>query len=243
MANAMVIGIGGVGSVIGQKLHSYDCFDKIVLADLDPIFANQLAAHTPKSRFIVVQANAMDVDALAALMKEHAITVTCNACVCNTNYAVLEACLRAGSHYIDMAADIYSAPGVKKPGKNSYEAEIERFNQPFLDRGLAGILCMGMDPGAVNVFARWAMDRLDTASSIRVLDADNAEVRGYRFAVLFSPETFFEELGAPPYYVSDGRVVSGKPLETEVEWVRFPDPIGLQKTYAVAHEEGVSLGI
>jgi saccharopine dehydrogenase-like NADP-dependent oxidoreductase len=102
---------------------------------------------------------------------------------------------------------------------------------------------MGMDPGAVNVFARWAMDRLDTASSIRVLDADNAEVRGYRFAVLFSPETFFEELGATPYFVREGRVVSGRPLETEVEWVRFPDPIGLQKTYAVAHEEGVSLGL
>ncbi len=36
--------------------------------------------------------------------------------------------------------------------------------------------------------------------------------------------------------------MSGKPLETEIEWVRFPEPIGLQKTYAVAHEEGVSLG-
>ena len=102
---------------------------------------------------------------------------------------------------------------------------------------------MGMDPGAVNVFARWAMDRLDTATSIRVLDADNAEVKGYRFAVLFSPETLFEELGATPYFVKDGKVTSGRPLETEIEWVRFPDPIGLMKTYAVAHEEGVSLGI
>ncbi len=239
----MVIGIGGVGSVIGQKLHEYDCFDKIVLADLDPVFAHQLAARTAKNRYVVVQANAMDTAALAALMKEHKVSVTCNACVCQTNYSVLEACLRAGSHYLDMAADIYSAPGVKRPGKNSFEAEIEKFNDAYLEQGLAGILCMGMDPGAVNVFARWAMDRLDTASSIRVLDADNAEVKGYRFAVLFSPETFFEELGAVPYYVKDGRVVSGKPLETEVEWVRFPEPIGLQKTYAVAHEEGVSLGI
>jgi saccharopine dehydrogenase-like NADP-dependent oxidoreductase len=67
---------------------------------------------------------------------------------------------------------------------------------------------MGCDPGAVNVFARWAMDRLDTAQSIRVMDADNAEVRGYRFAVLFSPETLFEELGAVPYYVKDARVMS-----------------------------------
>lgn len=239
----MVIGIGGVGSVIGQRLHEYDCFDRIVLADMEPTFARQLAARTPRHRFEVVQANAMDTDRLTELMKQHAVEVTCNACVCQTNHSVMEACLRAGSHYIDMAADIYSPPGVKKMGKNSYEAEIEKFNQAYLDRGLAGILCMGMDPGAVNVFARWAMDRLDSANSIRVLDADNAEVKGYRFAVLFSPETFFEELGATPYFVRDGRVVGGKPLETEVEWVRFPDPIGLQKTYAVAHEEGVSLGI
>ena len=106
MANAMVIGIGGVGSVIGQKLHGYDCFERIVLADMDPVFANQLAAKTPKSRFVVVQANAMQTDELAALMKEHRIDVTCNACVCLTNHSVMEACLRAGSHYIDMAADI-----------------------------------------------------------------------------------------------------------------------------------------
>ncbi len=243
MANAMVIGIGGVGSVIGQKLHEFDCFDQIVLADLEPIFAEQLAARTKNSRFKVRCVDALDTKALTDLMREHQIRVTCNACTCQTNHSVLEACAEAGSHYLDMAADIYSPPGVKRPGKNSYEAEIEKFNTRFVSRDLAAVLCMGMDPGAVNVFARWAMDRLDTASSIRVLDADNAEVRGYRFAVLFSPETFFEELGAIPYFVQDGVVTGGKPLETEVEWVRFPDPIRLQKTYAVAHAAGVSLGL
>ena len=40
------------------------------------------------------------------------------------NHSVLEACAQAGSHYMDMAADIYSPPGVKRPAKNSYEAEI-----------------------------------------------------------------------------------------------------------------------
>jgi saccharopine dehydrogenase (NAD+, L-lysine forming) len=239
----MVLGIGGVGSVIGQKLHEFDCFDRIVLADMDTTFAQHLAARTPKNRFIVVQANAMDTASLAALMKEHNVVVTCNACNCHTNHSILEACLKAGSHYLDMAADIYSPPGVKRPGKNSFEAEIEKFNDAYLERGLLGLLCMGMDPGAVNVFARWAMDRLDTASSIRVLDADNAEVKGYRFAALFSPETLFEELNAVPYFVREGKITAGKPLETEVSWHRFPDPIGLVKTYAVAHEEGVSLGI
>ncbi len=242
MANAMVIGIGGVGTVIGQKLHEYDCIDRIVLADIDTSFAEQLRERTKQSRFDVHQVNALETAKLVSLMRELKIDVTLNACTWQTNHSVLEACSQAGSHYIDMAADIYSPPGVKRPGKNSFEAEIERFNHLFLEKGLAGILCMGMDPGAVNVFARWAMDRLDTASSIRVLDADNAEVKGYRFAVLFSPETLFEELGAIPYYVEDGKVKAGKPLETEVDWIRFPDPIGLMKTYAVAHEEGVSLG-
>jgi saccharopine dehydrogenase (NAD+, L-lysine forming) len=243
MPNAMVIGLGGVGSVIGRKLHEYECFDRIILADIDPTFAQKLQAETKRSRFQVITLNAMETAKVAAAMTEHKIAVTLNSCNCYTNHSILDACLQAGSHYIDMAADIYSPPGVKKPGKNSYEAEIEKYNQAYLEKGLAGILCMGCDPGAVNVFARWAMDRLDTASSIRVLDADNAEVKGYRFAVLFSPETLFEELNAIPYYVKDGRVTPGKPLETEVDWHRFPDPIGLQQTYAVAHEEGVSLGL
>ena len=239
----MVIGMGGVGSVIGQKLHEYDCFERILLADVDPTFAEHLREKTKSSRFQVCTVNAMDTAKLITLMRDHGIAVTLNACPWQANHSVLEACHRAGSHYLDMAADIYSPPGLKRPTKNSFEAEIEKFNQPFLDKGIAGILCMGMDPGAVNVFARWAMDRLDTATSIRVLDADNAEVKGYRFAVLFSPETLFEELGATPYFVKDGKVTSGRPLETEIEWVRFPDPIGLMKAYAVAHEEGVSLGI
>ena len=242
MATAMVIGMGGVGSVIGLKLHGYDCFERILLADIDPAFAEKLRERIKDSRFEVHQVDALQTQKLIDLLKDSKVTVTLNACTWQTNHSVLEACAQAGSHYIDMAADIYSLPGVKRPGKNSFEAEIERFNHAFLEKGLAGILRMGADPGAVNVFARWAMDRLDTATSIRVLDADNGEVKGYRFAVLFSPETLFEELGAVPYYVNNGKVTAGKPLETEVDWVRFPDPIGLMKTYAVAHEEGVSLG-
>ena len=243
MANALVIGMGGVGSVIGQKLHDYECFDKIYLADIDPTFAQHLHGRTSDSRFEVAHLNAMETHKLAAFMREKKIDVTLNACTWQANHSVLEACYEAGAHYLDMAADIYSPPGLKRPTKNSYEAEIEKFDARFREKNLAGILCMGCDPGAVNVFARWAMDRLDTAESIRVLDADNAEVRGYRFAVLFSPETLFEELGAMPYFVKDGRVTSGKPLETEIEWFRFPPPLGLMKTFAVAHEEGVSLGL
>ena len=243
MKSALVLGTGGVGSVIGQRLHTYDCFGEVYLGDMDTQFAEALAAKTDNSRFKIVKLDATDPASLATFLKEKKIFVTVNACPSQVNDSVLTACAEAGSHYLDMASDCYVPPGVKKYGKSSFEAEIEKFGATFESKDAAAILSMGMDPGAVNIFARWAVDRLDIATSVRVLDADNAEIRGYRFAVLFSPETLFEELGAVPYYVKDGRVVSGKPLETEVEVIRFPDPIGLMTTYAVAHEEGVSLGI
>lgn len=243
MANALVIGLGGVGSVIGQKLHTYDCFEQIVLADVDLTFAQRLASLTKESRFEVTQLDASNATRVAQLIRDRRINIVLNAGPARINTAILEACAQERAHYVDMASDIYHPPGAKGPGKQSFEAEIERFHETFRDNDLVGILSMGIDPGAVNVFARWAIDRLDTATSIRVLDADNAEVKGHRFAVLFSPETFFEELGVTPYYVRDGRIRSGKPLETEVEWIRFPDPIGMMKCYAVNHEEGVSLGL
>ena len=84
MANAMVIGIGGVGSVIGQKLHEFECFERIVLADLEPVFAEQLASRVARNRFVVVQVNAMDTERLASLMKEHKVEVTCSDRTCQT---------------------------------------------------------------------------------------------------------------------------------------------------------------
>ena len=56
----MVIGMGGVGSVIAMKLHGYDCFERVVLADIDITFAKALHEVTKKSRFEIHQLNAME---------------------------------------------------------------------------------------------------------------------------------------------------------------------------------------
>ena len=114
MANALVIGMGGVGSVIGQKLHSYACFERIVLADVDTTHAQRLDAHTPNSRFEVAQLNATDTNGLAEFLRDRKIAVVCNACTWQANHSVLTACAEAGAHYLDMAADIFSPRGVQK---------------------------------------------------------------------------------------------------------------------------------
>ena len=58
-ANALIIGTGGVGSVVGQKLHGYACFERIYLGDVDTTYAQRLHERTPKSRFEVVAPEAV----------------------------------------------------------------------------------------------------------------------------------------------------------------------------------------
>ena len=70
MKSALVLGTGGVGSVIGQRLHTYDCFDEVYLGDMDTQFAEALAAKTDNSHFKIVKLNATDPVSLAAFLKE-----------------------------------------------------------------------------------------------------------------------------------------------------------------------------
>jgi saccharopine dehydrogenase (NAD+, L-lysine-forming) len=95
-ANALIIGTGGVGSVLGQKLHGYDCFERIYLGDVDTTYAQRLHERTRNSRFEVVPINAMETAALANFLREKRIAVVLNAATWLVNHSVLEACAQSG---------------------------------------------------------------------------------------------------------------------------------------------------
>src|SRR5438876_8811568 len=100
MANALIIGMGGVGSVVGQKLQSYGCFDRIFLSDIDTTYAQRLHERTPESRFEVVSLNALETAKVAAFMAEKKISVTLNSATWLVNHGVLDACAQSGAHYL-----------------------------------------------------------------------------------------------------------------------------------------------
>src|SRR5687768_4001695 len=106
MATALVLGTGWVGSVIGKKLHEWEIFERIHLADLDPTLDQQLHTATKDSRYVDHAVNAMETATLTEFIRSNRIEVTHNACPCLTHPPVLQACADGGSHYIDMAADI-----------------------------------------------------------------------------------------------------------------------------------------
>jgi len=149
----------------------------------------------------------------------------------------MDACLKAGVHYIDAATDL--ALGKEKPGEpvvQPPESIQLEYDAAFRDAGLIGLLGMGQDPGISNVMARLGADRLDEVQEVLVRDGDNGTVEGYEFASLWSADTLIEEVLLPALAFRDARFVRLGSLEGE-EVFDFPPPVGPLTVYNVDHEE------
>ncbi|HHY39392.1 MAG TPA: saccharopine dehydrogenase-like oxidoreductase [Clostridia bacterium] len=225
-----VIGIGGVGTVIAKELAKSDTFEKIILGDIDEQRVRQLTDEVGDPRFEPRRLDASDSPQVKAFLQ--GVDLVINATIPRFNLIIMDAALDARCHYMDMASD---GP-VKLPGRVDVFSQME-YDQKFKDVERTAILCLGADPGATNIFARYAADTLDEVEAILIRDGDNSVVEGYNFALYFSPDTNIEECLQPPLVFEDGHFVYKEPLVTGVEVFNFPDPIGPRKTYAVSHEE------
>lgn len=228
--NVGVVGIGGVGMVIAKELAKLDVFEKIVLGDIDEGRARQVLHEIDDKRFEARQVNAQDLIHVKAFLED--IDLVINATIPRFNLVIMDAAVDMRCHYIDMASD---GP-IKLPGRVDIFTQME-YDQRFKDIERTAILCLGVDPGCSNIFARYAADRLDEVEEIHVRDADDSSVEGYAFALYFSPDTAIEECLQPPLVFEDGRFIYKEPLTTGIESFDFPAPIGSRKVYAVSHEE------
>jgi saccharopine dehydrogenase (NAD+, L-lysine-forming) len=138
----------------------------------------------------------------------------------------MEACLDAGANYMDLS----SVPSKQFP-----------FDATFRKAGLTALLGGGEDPGLGNVLARAAADALDTVDAIRIRDGDTASSPDTPLPVVWSPETFLEEVFSPGLSFEDGEIVHAPPWSGR-ELYPFPDPVGTQPVYLMDHEEPDTLG-
>ena len=226
----LVLGTGAVGTVVAREMARSEHFHQVVLADKDVHRAQALAAKLGDRRFQAIKIDASSRSEVATAARGMDLVV--NLVIPRLNLVIMEAALDAGAHYLDTASD---GP-IPLPGRVDVYQQMA-LNDRFRSRGRCALLCMGADPGASNIFARWAADRLDTVESILVRDADVSTVAGVPFATYFSPDTVIEECLQPPLCFIDGQFVQGEALATGVETHVFPEPIGPVTVYAVSHEE------
>jgi carboxynorspermidine synthase len=244
--SVLQVGAGGVGWVLAHKLaQNNDVFGDIVLASRTVAKAHRIieSIHRKKSakaaeRSITARAvNVEDVPALCRLIESVKPELVVNAGPPWVNVAVMEACCRTRTSYLDtsVATDLCS-PGQQVP--QAYDPQWA-FRARFTELGITGILGAGFDPGAVSVFCAHAKKHLfDTIDTIDVMDV-NAGDHGRTFATNFDPETNLLEIQGDSFYWEGGEW-KRVPCHSRMREFDFP-VVGKFKVFSMAHDEVRSL--
>jgi saccharopine dehydrogenase (NAD+, L-lysine-forming) len=222
-----VLGCGGVGQVIGQLLAKSDLVSELVLADIDMSGAEMVAARTGSDKITAEKVDGSSVASVAKLARK--VDIVVNGTVPMLNLKIMHGCLKGGASYIDMAS------GDREFGHPMLEDQFPQ-DERWRDAGLLALVSMGIDPGASNLFAKRAADRMESVEHVKVRDADTGALEGYEFATYFSPQAMMEEVLRDPLYWEEGQFKRSPALEVSEEY-EFPHPVGKQKVFRTDHEE------
>ena len=224
---AAVFGCGGVGQCVAQDLAKSKLISNLVLADVNLKGPEAVKKRTKSDKIEITKADGSNPDEVAKIAEK--VDILVNGTMPALNLKIMEGCLKGNANYIDMAT------GDREFGHPMFEDQ-ETFEKKYKDAGLFALCSMGIDPGASDLFAKRAADRMESIDYVRVRDADNSKLEGYEFATYFSPDAMIEECIRDPLYYENGRWKRVPSLSTS-EVYSFPDPIGPMKVYMTDHEE------
>ena len=233
MAKVLIIGAGGVGSVVVQKCAQVpEIFSEIVLASRTLEKCERIKKRLDRP-IETAQIDADDTRALVSLVREIRPNLIVNVALPYQDLSIMDACLATGVDYLDTAN--YEPPD---EAKFCYKWQWD-YHDRFREKGLMALLGSGFDPGVTNVFcahaARVHFDRIET---IDIMDC-NAGDHGRPFATNFNPEINIREVTQRGRYYENGRWIETDPLAVS-DTFDFPQ-IGPRKMYLMYHEEMESL--
>ena len=237
----LVVGTGGVGSAFAAIAQRRDFFERITLADLDPsrpqAVVDKLGEH---DRFNAARVDASSEDAVVELIREVRADAVLNGTDPRFNPPIFDACRQAGVTYLDMAATL-SEPHPEHPYAETHvKLGDYQFAQheDWVTRGQLAIVGIGVEPGAADVFARYAADHLfSEIDEVGIRDGANLVVEGHDFAPTFSIWTTIEECLNPPVIWERDRGWFTTAPFSEPEVFDFPEGIGPVECVNVEHEE------
>lgn len=237
----LLVGVGGVGEAIASIARRKPWIERIVLADYNLERAREVQAKMGESdRFPVDFVDAGKQDQIEALAKKYNVDLIMNACDPIFNIPIFEAAYAYGCNYMDMAMSLsepHPTDPYHKPGVKLGDYQFER-SHLWEKKGLLALVGIGVEPGMVDVFSRYAQDHLfDEIDEIGVRDGANLEVKGYEFAPNFSIWTTIEECLNPPIiWEKEIGWYTTEPF-SEPEVFEFPEGIGEVECVNVEHEE------
>ena len=148
MGKALIIGAGGVSSVVVHKCCQHpDVFEEICIASrtLEKCDAIKNKLDGSKTKISTAQVDADNTDELIELIKSFGPEVVINVALPYQDLTIMDACLATGVHYVDTAN--YEPPDTAK-----FEYKWQwAYKEKFEEAGLTAILGSGFDPGVTSI--------------------------------------------------------------------------------------------
>lgn len=234
MSKVIIIGVGGVGSVVAYKCAQHpEVFTEIVLASRTKSKCDALAARLGKPNISTDRVDADEVDQIVDLFNRHKPDLVINVALPYQDLNIMEACLKCGVNYLDTA-------NYEPKDEAHFEYSWQwAYREKFEKAGLTAILGCGFDPGVSAIFTAYAAKHYFSEMQYLDIVDCNAGDHGKAFATNFNPEINIREITQNGRYWKDGKWVTTAPLEVHLP-LNYPR-IGPKESYLMYHEELESL--
>ncbi|MGQ9621450.1 MAG: saccharopine dehydrogenase family protein [Bacteroidales bacterium] len=234
MSKVLIIGAGGVGTVVAHKTASLpDVFTEIMLASRTKSKCDVIAERIGIKRIATAYVDADNVPQLIKLIKSFKPDIVINVALPYQDLHIMDACLETGTSYLDTAN--YEPLDEAKFEYSWQWAYFERYKKA----GITAILGCGFDPGVTSVFTAYAAKHhFDEIQYLDIVDC-NAGDHGRPFATNFNPEINIREVTQKGKFWENGQWIFTKPHEIHKP-LTYPN-IGQRESYLIYHEELESL--
>lgn len=238
MGKALIIGAGGVASVVVHKCCQVpEVFEEICIASrtVSKCEALKKKLEGGKTKIQTAQLDADNTEEIINLINSFKPDIVINVALPYQDLTIMDACLSTGVDYLDTAN--YEPLDTAK-----FEYKWQwAYKEKFEKAGITALLGCGFDPGVTGIFSAYAAKHyFDEIHYIDILDANGGD-HGYPFATNFNPEINIREITAKGSYIENGQWVETEPLEIKREY-DF-EGIGKRNMYLLHHEELESLAI
>jgi saccharopine dehydrogenase (NAD+, L-lysine forming) len=239
----LLVGVGGVGEAIAAIAKPRAWMEQIILADYNMERAREVQkklGDVDAKRFPVEFIDASQQENVETLARKYNVDLVMNAVDPIFNKQIFDAAYNVGVKYMDMAMTLsepHPTDPFNKPGIKLGDYQFDKAKE-WEKKGLLALVGIGVEPGMVDVFARYAQDHLfDEIDEMGIRDGANLEIQGYEFAPNFSIWTTIEEcLNPPVIWEKDRGWFTTEPF-SEPEVFDFPEGIGRIEVVNVEHEE------
>jgi saccharopine dehydrogenase (NAD+, L-lysine-forming) len=234
MARVLIIGAGGVGSVVAHKCAAVpEVFTNIMLASRTKSKCDKIAAAVGENRIKTAQVDADNVLELIALIESYKPDLVINVALPYQDLPIMDACLATKTHYMDTA-------NYEPIDEAKFEYKWQwAYHDRFKEAGIMALLGCGFDPGVTSIYTAYAAKHyFDEIHYLDIVDC-NAGDHGKAFATNFNPEINIREITQPGKYWENG-TWHEIPAMSIHRPIHYPN-IGEKESYLLYHEELESL--